>query len=155
MAARKARKKPHFTMKSWWPTKIEAIVDFGVYPDAETMPADPLPPLPPEPEIELCREWIRLFLRPTTTFRRRWDSYAYKHDVERWSRTLGRTFTTGRRQVTGWNPSHAYVSNGALIEAMRREGYRMVRTDAGSPNAFFNASEVPAPKVRVPRPLIR
>jgi hypothetical protein len=73
-------------------------------------------------EVEICREWIRLFASPTKTLRVARSSYGLKHQVEDWTQ----------------KKSSTYIANGAFIEAARLEGYRMERAAFGSPNAVFN-----------------
>jgi hypothetical protein len=93
----------------------ERITAEGLHPFASCRgDTDP----PDERQVETCRRWLRLFAEPRKTINLRYDSYGHKHRVEHWTR--------------------AYISNGALVEAARREGYRIVRTHASSPNARFN-----------------
>jgi hypothetical protein len=83
----------------------------------------------PDPaQIRLCQDWLIAWARPTKTIRKRHSSYTWKHAVERYSVSVSRT---GLRE---------YVSPGAFIEAAIREGFRIVPTHVGSPNAFLNLS---------------
>ena len=82
---------------------------------------------PSQEQVELCREWIRQFATRTERINSGYalSSYTLKHLVESWRRHNG---------------GNDYISNGAFIEAMMREGFRARRCDVGSPNAVFNAS---------------
>lgn len=76
---------------------------------------------PTEAQISICQHWIRAHCAPikTPSLRSR-SSYGLKHQVE--------------------HCYGGYVTNGSFIEAMRREGYTVVRDHISSPNAVFNAS---------------
>ncbi len=70
---------------------------------------------PPNPEeVELCRDFLRTYCKPSTKGR---GSYPMKHTVER---VMGQ-----------------YVSNGALIVAAIMEGYEQRPTDG--PNTYILA----------------
>jgi hypothetical protein len=73
---------------------------------------------PDAEEVQACRRWIRKHVDPSAAIREDHTSYGFKHLVE--------------------ETIESYVSNGAFIEAARREGYEIVRDSEGSPNALFN-----------------
>jgi len=107
-------------MKQDW-TKITAC---GLWPSKQgprSCNADDLGEPPSENEIATCRTWLRLFAAPTKRIQTAFGSYYLKHLVEHWGGRL-------------------YVSNGAFIEAAKREGYRFKRVIPGSQNANFNFS---------------
>jgi hypothetical protein len=82
----------------------------GHYPsDARSIPAE---------HVVKCREWLRLFAKPTERITRQHDSYNYKHFVELWS-------------------GH-YIGSGAFIVAALREGYQGLRTHGDRPDVCFN-----------------
>lgn len=102
-------------------------------------------PPPSEIEIAFIQRWIReiaIWRKTPNTTR---SSYGLKHDVEKWSVTLGETFAQVDRHGREWSDTRHYVGNGAFIVAMQREGYTATRCSPGSPNAFFNASYEHAP----------
>ena len=67
-------------------------------------------------QVEICKKWIKKFLKPTKTIKDDPTSYHYKHMVEEWS--------------------GQYISNGAFILAMLELGYNFRKS---GPNAVFNA----------------
>jgi len=73
-------------------------------------------------EIATARAWIRKFVVPTKTIRRKYSSYILKHVAEHWGGTVRR---------------ESYITNGAFIEAARLEGYKIAPIGM-SPNAYFN-----------------
>jgi len=74
---------------------------------------------PPDPsQIEICRRWLRAFCLPRKALYTTYSSYGLKHIAENW---VG-----------------AYATNGAFIAAAFAEGYRVVPTRRGGPNAYFN-----------------
>lgn len=79
-------------------------------------------------QIELCREWIRTHVEPRKTINSRAHSYALKHRVEDWARTLPAP------------DRGAYIPNGAFIVAALLEGYR---TEPTGINAVFAMSFAP------------
>ncbi len=95
---------------------------------------------PNEEEVRTCQSWIRLHCTPTKTIRPTRGSYGLKHDVERWTESMGEKWTQVDPWGRTWSSNYIYVSNGAFIVAMQREGYRVERQDWGSINAYFNAS---------------
>lgn len=93
---------------------------------------------PREDEIEFCREWIRKYVEPTKTIRRRYGSYAYKHMVENTSRSSGELFNMIDPWGRAWCGDYKYVSNGSYIVAALLEGYRFEACGGTSPNGWFN-----------------
>jgi hypothetical protein len=88
----------------------------------------------------MCQEWVRRHCTPTKGFCRTRSSYGLKHAVERWTATLGETFKQIDMHGRGpWESPYFYVTNGAFITAMQREGYRVARAAPGDINAVFNA----------------
>lgn len=72
---------------------------------------------PPDPVmVELCREFIRTWVAPTSCGKVRNSSYHMKHEVERWA--------------------GQYITNGAFILAALREGLQQEPTDGNSPNTW-------------------
>jgi hypothetical protein len=116
----------------------DKITSYGLYPAARGAGAADPCDVPDEGQISKCQEWLRLHAERTKTVRRRRSSYAYKHHVECWTRTPGTRFKQLDPWGRKWTSEYFYVSNGAFIEAARREGYRVVQTDSGSPNAYFD-----------------
>lgn len=112
------------------------ISTYGIYPSSIDL--DSGDTLPNEEQIAVCQDWIRRHARPTKTIRKRHSSYGLKHYVESSTRRSGQAFDQVDSRGREWVGDYYYVTNGAFIEAARREGYRIVRTDAHSPNAFFN-----------------
>lgn len=75
--------------------------------------------------IEVIRSIIKANYVPIKSIMRHRSSYGLKHDVEK------------RQEAVAIGN---YVSNGELIYAMHLEGYQLVSTYDGSPNAYFNVS---------------
>lgn len=105
----------------------------GLWPYSDASPGSHND-LPREEEIAMCREWIRAHVRKVDQIRTQpsfrggvGNSYHLKHVVE------------------SWRPGE-YISNGALIEAALREGYRAQRTHRGSLNAVFNMAWIVSPR---------
>ena len=100
------------------------ITSAGLYPAPHLSGGLEQNPLPPnKKQVAVCRKWLRLFAKQAARIQRHPSSYGLKHAVEEWRRHLGKPM---------------YVANGALIEAARREGYRIERLGEGSPNARFD-----------------
>ncbi len=75
--------------------------------------------------INVIRSIIKANYVPIKSIMRHRSSYGIKHDVEK----------RKEAEIIG-----NYVSNGELIYAMHLEGYNLVPTYDGSPNAYFNVS---------------
>jgi len=90
------------------------------------------PELPDARMVSICLEWIGKYCRPRKTINNAHGSYGLKHVVETWATS---------RRATGTE----YISNGSLIAAFIRAGYRCVREGDG-PNAVFNFQYI-GPKV--------
>lgn len=76
---------------------------------------------PQDPELDQvvrARSWLVEFAEQRKTINRSFSSYTLKHSAER--------------------GTNGYISNGAMIQALLLEGYRLERTDPGSPNAYAN-----------------
>jgi hypothetical protein len=108
----------------------------GIEPQTSWL-EDPVDPRPGE--VELCRQWIRLFAIPTKGMGRGGlTSYGYKHHVEDWTARTGDPYTQTDFHDRRWTGSYHYVSNGEFIAAAIAEGYRAVRDGRGSINAVFD-----------------
>lgn len=95
----------------------------------------------PDPEqVATCRAWLRTHACPRKTINYRRSSYGLKHEVEHASRIPGRSYPQTDHYGRDWYGPYVYVTNGAFITAALAEGYRMVPTSPGSPNAHFNIS---------------
>jgi len=66
-------------------------------------------------EIDLCEQWIDEFASFRKTINTDYNSYNYKHAVEKWS--------------------EYYIPNGAFIQAAINKGFNF---KAYQPNAYFN-----------------
>lgn len=93
---------------------------------------------PREEEVEICRAWIKEHATPAKKTLRKWGSHGLKHRVEDWTGTLRKEWNQVDPWGRSWSASYHYVSNGAFIEAARREGYQISPTGPGSPNAYFD-----------------
>lgn len=113
---------------------FQKVNHYGLYPARRNDVDEPLV----EAQVELCSEWVYRFCRQTTAIRDDHTSYGLKHLVERWYVALGEQ----RHLIDRWGKpiigGHQYVSNGAFIEAARREGYAIRRSAPDSLNAHFN-----------------
>ncbi len=90
----------------------------GLWPRSDCPDGTKRVEAPDETQVEVARKWIQEHCSASATYGKR-SSYGLKHEVEQWTH-------------------HAsYVSNGAFIEAARREGYEYKPTDRGSLNALF------------------
>lgn len=93
---------------------------------------------PDAAQVVLCRAWIRRWAYPRKSINTRQGSYALKHVVERSTISRGVTHLQTDHLGRRWSGAYVYVTNGAFILAALLEGYRMVPSSVGSPNAFFN-----------------
>lgn len=75
--------------------------------------------------IEVIRSIIKANYVPIKSIMRHRSSYGLKHDIEK------------RKEAECIGN---YLSNGELIYAMHLEGYNLIPTYDGSPNAYFNVS---------------
>jgi hypothetical protein len=101
----------------------------------------------PDPEqVDVCRAWLRAHCEPRKTINTRRSSYGLKHDVEHSTSVPDVTHLQTDQWGRQWAGSYRYVTNGAFIAAALLEGYRMVPTGLGSPNAWFNISFRKVPK---------
>jgi hypothetical protein len=73
---------------------------------------------PPENEVEICIAWLQKYATRRKTVNKRIGSYGLKHVVEK--------------------SAGVYVSNGSLILAVYRLGYRVVPIGPENPNAYFD-----------------
>lgn len=85
-------------------------------------------------QVDLCKEWIRLFCIPRKRENTRYGSYGLKHLVEEYY--------------------GGYVSNGAFIAAAEESGYEVIPQGSNSPNAGFrfwiNVAGINAERSTVP-----
>jgi hypothetical protein len=121
----------------------EKITPYGLYPWFRCGDTEPNESFD-SAQVDACRQWIRAFMVPTKTIRRRHHSYGYKHRVENWTRADGKKYDQIDPWGRKWTGDYLYIANGAFIEAARLEGYRIARCHQGSPNAFFNMTHTRA-----------
>lgn len=99
--------------------------------------------VPDESEVKLCMIWIELYLKRTsriTSFKsnKLGSSYHLKHTVENWAKVLYKNDVVLKDDEGNIIENHCYVSNGAFIEAMKRNWY-MWSVGRGGVNPIFNA----------------
>ncbi|MDA0244636.1 MAG: hypothetical protein OT477_14550 [Chloroflexi bacterium] len=75
--------------------------------------------LPPQEEVEICKQWINQFASKRKTINDSHGSYELKHKVEKWA--------------------EKYVCNGAFIQAAIDLDYDYKQI-GNTPNAVFNMS---------------
>lgn len=98
--------------------------------DHEGVCDTPGKPMPAEDQVEVCREWLRANCSKTSSLNNRVTSYKLKHAVEAWSVTQPAYATrtqTNRHTGETYRDPRFYVSNGAMVQALILEGYRVAR----------------------------
>lgn len=110
--------------------QIEQVDSAGLWPRRHACDVELRDP-PPEKQIALCVEWLKLYITPRRTVNTKASSYGLKHTVETWA--------------------GEYISNGAFIAAAQRLGYRIHRCVPMCVNAHFNMSFRRMPQTYVSR----
>lgn len=95
---------------------------------------------PSEDEIEVCVKWLRLFCGVTLPSREinpKWTSHSLRRLAENWATAMvleGKLEWRGATQLG----LKVELSQGALIVAALKEGYKMAPAPNSSRNAQFN-----------------
>lgn len=80
---------------------------------------------PDRAQVEVCKDFILAYGRPSKNLRRTLSSYGLKHLVEVWSRRRG---------------TLPYVTNGSFLQAAMELGVRFHQAAPGSRNAYLAMS---------------